>query len=141
MISLTRRYRFSASHRLHSPVLSEDENRALYGKCNNPYGHGHNYLLEVTARGQRDAVTGMVLVREALDRLVEREILQAYAHSNLNREILGAVPTSEVLAGAILGRLKERWSTAFAAAGPQLEKVCIRETPRNIFEVSADEIE
>src|SRR2546428_10774886 len=81
---LTRRYRFSASHRLHSDDMSPEENVATYGKCNNPYGHGHNYALEVTVSGLVDESTGMVCNLVDLDGFVEREILDHFDHQNLN---------------------------------------------------------
>ena len=81
---LTRRYWFSASHRLHSDEMSAEENRATYGKCNNPYGHGHNYALEVTVSGAVDASTGMVCNLADLDGFMAKEILARYEHVNLN---------------------------------------------------------
>ena len=81
---LTRRYMFSASHRLHSDAMSEAENAATYGKCNNPYGHGHNYALEVTVSGQVDESTGMVCNLVDLDGFVQREILERFDLENLN---------------------------------------------------------
>ncbi len=86
-ISLTRRYKFAASHRLHSPAFSEEENTRLYGKCSNPYGHGHNYVLEVTIAGPVDPATGMVANLGELDPFVEREIVEAFDHKYLNEEI------------------------------------------------------
>ncbi|MFQ5696611.1 MAG: 6-carboxytetrahydropterin synthase, partial [Terriglobia bacterium] len=100
MIYLTRRYRFSASHRLHSPRLSEEENQRVYGKCSNPGGHGHNYVLEVTVGGEPDARTGMVVDLGLLDAFVEKEILERFDHAYLNadRERFGErVPTAENL--------------------------------------------
>src|SRR5712691_9767251 len=96
---LTRRYMFSASHRLHSDAMSEEENKATYGKCNNPYGHGHNYTLEVTVSGPVDESTGMVCNLTDLDDFVQREILERFDHQNLNTltEFLKAVPTTENL--------------------------------------------
>ena len=79
---LTRRYMFSASHRLHSDEMSEEENRATYGKCNNPYGHGHNYMVEVTVSGSVDAATGMVCNLADLDGFVHKEIVDRYDHQN-----------------------------------------------------------
>src|SRR5579864_5160585 len=81
---LTRRYRFSASHRLHSEAMSAEENRDTYGKCNNPYGHGHNYVLEVAVSGQVDPATGMVCNLVDLDGFVEKEVLARYDIENLN---------------------------------------------------------
>jgi len=96
---LTRRYMFSASHRLHSPQLSDDENRATYGKCNNPHGHGHNYMLEVTVSGTVDQATGMVCNLVDLDGFVEKEILERFDLQNLNTlpEFKDLVPTTESL--------------------------------------------
>jgi 6-pyruvoyltetrahydropterin/6-carboxytetrahydropterin synthase len=141
---VTRRYGFAASHRLHAPQLNEDENRRLYGKCNNPFGHGHNYVVEVSARGPADARTGLAVDTSRLDGLVDREVLIPFSHRNLNVEVnsfAAVVPTSENLAVEICRRLKKNWSTAFSGEWPRLEKVRIAETPRNIFEIKADEIE
>src|SRR5712691_8210303 len=96
---LTRRYRFSASHRLDSPEMSPEENRATYGKCNNPHGHGHNYTLEITVSGPVDPSTGMVCNLVDLDGFVEREVLSRYDLQNLNmlQEFAQLVPTTENL--------------------------------------------
>ena len=139
---LTRRYMFSASHRLHSDAMSEAENVATYGKCNNPYGHGHNYVVEVSARGPLDG-SGRAVDIELLDRLVERQVLAPFAHRNLNLDVNSfarLVPTSENLAVEICRRLKDNWRTAFPGEWPKLERVRIAETARNIFEVYAHEI-
>ena len=144
MFRVTRRYEFAASHRLHSDELSEDENRTLYGKCNNPHGHGHNYVVDVSVRGPLDPATGQALEIGVLDALVRREVVTPFDHRNLNREIAvfgEVVPTSENLGVEICRRLKRNWAQAFPGAWPKLEKVRIGETPRNIFEVRADEIE
>src|SRR5437764_9662270 len=79
---VTRRYEFAASHRLHSAEFSEARNRELYGKCNNPYGHGHNYAVEVSVRGPVDEITGRAVDPRQLDDLVDREVLQAFDHRN-----------------------------------------------------------
>lgn len=144
MFRVTRRYAFAASHRLHAAALTEEQNRLLYGKCNNPYGHGHNYEVEVSARGPADARTGLAIDTAALDALVAREILSPFAFRDLNRDVASfaqCVPTSENLAVEICRRLKQNWSAAFPGQWPKLEKVRIAETPRNIFEIKADEIE
>ena len=129
---LTRRYRFSASHRLHSDALSEAENREVYGKCNNPHGHGHNYALEVTVSGQVDAKTGMVCNLVELDEAVRREVLERFDHGNLNQkvEFESAVPTTEKLSEAIFHILKQNFNSA------HLEKVRLEETAMNSFEYS-----
>jgi len=141
---VTRRYQFAASHRLHTPQLSEEANQRLYGKCNYPYGHGHNYVVEVSARGPLDEATGCALSVPDLDALVRREVLEVFANRNLNAEIPvfegDLVPTSENLSVEICRRLKRHWHEAFPGAWPKLELIRIAETPRNIFEVDADEI-
>jgi 6-pyruvoyltetrahydropterin/6-carboxytetrahydropterin synthase len=139
MIGVTRRYRFAASHRLHTPRLSEEQNRELYGKCNNPYGHGHNYEIEITVKGPVDEATGRAVDLVELDRLVKAEVLDAFDHRNLNAEIphfAETVPTSENLTLDIDRRLRARWQVAFPGAWPRLEKIRIAETPRNIFEIA-----
>ena len=100
MVYLTRRYRFSAAHRLHSEALDEEQNERLYGKCNNPFGHGHNYVLEVTVSGPVDPATGMVLNLTDLDGAVQAEVLDRFEHTNLNLDVdsfAGRVPTTENL--------------------------------------------
>jgi 6-pyruvoyltetrahydropterin/6-carboxytetrahydropterin synthase len=127
---LTRRYMFSASHRLHSPELSEAENRATYGKCNNPHGHGHNYMLEVTVSGHVDEATGMVCNLMDLDGFVESEILERFDIQNLNTlpEFKDLVPTTETLSIVIYEIMQREFRFA------HLEKVRIEETMMNSFE-------
>lgn len=127
---LTRRYFFSASHRLHRGDLSDAENRSVYGKCNNPYGHGHNYALEVTVSGQVDPSTGMVCNLADLDEAVRREILDRFDHMNLNlcSEFAASVPTTENLIAVISDILKQNFSAA------HLESIRLEETAKNSFE-------
>ncbi len=122
---------FSASHRLNNAALSPEENRRLYGKCNNPYGHGHNYALEVTVSGPLDP-HGMVCDITALDAVVAREVLERFDHQNLNclPEFQRLVPTTENLCI----RIYEILQRSFTAA--HLEKVRIEETALNSFEYS-----
>jgi 6-pyruvoyltetrahydropterin/6-carboxytetrahydropterin synthase len=118
--------------------LSDGENRATYGKCNNPYGHGHNYEVVITVRGQV-ADTGRVIDLDALDRLVEAEILTSFRHRNLNEEVdvfRRQVPTTENLASEVDRRLREVWDSRFGIDGPRLERISIQETERNICELS-----
>ena len=139
MIRVTRKYRFSASHRLHAAELSNAENADLYGKCNNPYGHGHDYEIEVSARGPLEPCSGRAIDRAALDRLVEEQVLRPFDHKYLNTEsgaFQQVVPTTENLAREIYARLQAGWNSAFPGPWPVLDKVRIAETPRNIFEVS-----
>ena len=131
---LTRRYMFSASHRLHSDEMTADENQAVYGKCNNPYGHGHNYNIETTVSGPVDQQTGMVCNLMDLDGFVHREILERFDHQNLNLlpEFSDAVPTTENLCIAIYEIVKRSFTAA------HLEKVRIEETMMNSFEYSGE---
>ncbi|MGH9771706.1 MAG: 6-carboxytetrahydropterin synthase [Candidatus Acidiferrales bacterium] len=133
-ISLTRRYRFSASHRLHRAAFSEEENQRLYGKCSNPHGHGHNYVVEVTLTGPVDPATGMVANLGDLDPFVEREVVEQFDHKYMNEEIAefrDRVPTTENVAREIYRRLRR-----FPHA--RLERVRIEETSKNSFEVSEE---
>ena len=132
---LTRRYMFSASHRLHSEEMSQEENAAIYGKCNNPHGHGHNYMLEVTVSGQVDAQTGMVCNLADLDGFVERELRERFDHQNLNTlpEFSKVVPTTENLCIAIYDILRRGFTLA------HLDKVRIEETMMNSFEYRGEE--
>lgn len=86
-IEITRRTHFSASHRLHSPHLSEEENRKVYGACNNPHGHGHNYYLEVTITGEPDPKTGMIINLSDLDKIIERDIVSKVDHHHFNHDV------------------------------------------------------
>ncbi len=140
MTRLTRRYHFSASHRLHSDRFSADENRALYDKCNNPYGHGHDYLLEVSVAGPLDRESGQVVNMQALDRLVAEHVVEDFDHKYLNadvREFKDAVPTSENILRVIEDRLRAGWRSAFPGDWPRLEAIRLRETKRNLFELRA----
>ncbi len=129
---LTRGYEFAASHRLHSPHLSDEENRQLFGKCNYLYGHGHNYELEVTVAGPVDARSGRVLDPDVLDAIVNREVVDRYDHRHFNHDIpefAGLVPSAEVITRTIWDRLVER-----IPGHARLHRVLVRETARNIFE-------
>ena len=127
---LGRRYRFAASHRLHSDQLSESENWHVYGKCNNPYGHGHNYVVDVRVSGDVDPATGMIANLADLDAFVEEKVIEPFDHKFLNEE--GAefrekVPTTENLCMEIYERLKK-----FPHA--RLEAIRVVETGNNSFE-------
>ena len=127
---LSRRYLFSASHRLHSDAMSPQENRDTYGKCNNPYGHGHNYTVEVTVSGQVDAQTGMVCNLADLDTFMEREVLARFGLENLNTlpEFAQQVPTTENLCIQIYEIVQRGFPQA------HLERVRLEETMMNSFE-------
>lgn len=131
---LTRRYRISASHRLHSDAYDASRNQAVYGKCNNPHGHGHNYLIEVTVSGQVDAKTGMVCNLGDLDGFVQKNIVERFDHTNLNLDasFLKLVPTTENLCIEIYGLIVSGFHKA------KLERVRIEETANNFFEYAGE---
>jgi 6-pyruvoyltetrahydropterin/6-carboxytetrahydropterin synthase len=136
-IELGRRYRFSASHRLHSAHLSEEENYRVFGKCNNPYGHGHNYVIEVNMSGEVDSATGMIANLADLDAFVERKVLGEFDHKSLNEDVPAfrdRVPTTENLCIEIFQRLK-----AFPNA--KLERIRVQETGNNSFEYAGENLE
>jgi 6-pyruvoyltetrahydropterin/6-carboxytetrahydropterin synthase len=111
VLQITRREEFSAAHRLHNPALSAEENRRLYGICNNPNGHGHNYALEVTVHGEVPPGTGMVMDLNRLMLLLREEILQQVDHRHLNHDVpflAGVIPTAENVAIAFWNRLAPR---------------------------------
>jgi 6-pyruvoyltetrahydropterin/6-carboxytetrahydropterin synthase len=135
-LELGRRYHFSASHRLHSAHLSQEENSQVFGKCNNPFGHGHNYVLEVGVSGGVDPATGMIANLTDLDGFVEKVVLQVFDHKSLNDDVVAfreKVPTTENLCIDIYERLK-----SFPHA--KLERVRIEETRNNSFEYAGEEI-
>lgn len=135
-IELGRRYIFAASHRLHSEKLSAGENSRVYGKCNNPHGHGHNYVVEINVSGTVDPATGMIANLADLDAFVEREVIEAFDHRSLNEEVSvfrNQVPTTENVCIEIFQRLKH-----FPKA--KLERVRVEETSNNAFEYAGEEV-
>jgi 6-pyruvoyltetrahydropterin/6-carboxytetrahydropterin synthase len=128
-----RRYALSASHRLHSDALTAEENQAAYGKCNNPHGHGHNYVIEVLVSGAVDADTGMVLNMATLDEVVGNRVIDRFDHTNLNLDSLfvNRVPTTENLCRAVFELLDGAIDTV------KLAQVRVEETENNFFECSA----
>jgi len=128
-----RRYMLSASHRLNTPALTAEENRAAYGKCNNEHGHGHNYFVEVLVGGVVDAETGMVVDLVALDDTVRTRVLDRFDHANLNLDLLFAdyVPTTENFCRTIFALLQD------GLPAGELEHVRVEETENNFFECSA----
>jgi 6-pyruvoyltetrahydropterin/6-carboxytetrahydropterin synthase len=140
LVRAGRRYRFSASHRLHTPLLSAEENRAIYGKCNNPYGHGHDFVMDVVFCGELRQPEGRLLPLAALDAFVREVVLRHFDHVDLNTQIeefAGLPSTSENLARVLIARLESAWPQWFSSGAVKLEKVRIWETARNIFEESA----
>jgi 6-pyruvoyltetrahydropterin/6-carboxytetrahydropterin synthase len=126
MVYLTRRAEFSAAHYYHNPQLSAEENQRIFGKCNNPNGHGHNYTLEVTVKGQVDRRSGFVVDLKQLKGVLHREVLDAMDHRFLNKEVpefVTRIPTTENIALTIWQRLAPKLKQA------QLHRVRIYETP------------
>ena len=125
-----RRYLLSASHRLHTPSLTAEQNRAAYGKCNNPHGHGHNYTVEVMVGGQVAAETGMVINLVDLDRVVRKEVLDRFDHANLNLDPLftSVVPTTENLCRTVFRLIRDKLHPG------ELEYVRVEETENNFFQ-------
>jgi 6-pyruvoyltetrahydropterin/6-carboxytetrahydropterin synthase len=131
---LSRRYLFSASHRLHSDEMSEAENESTYGKCNNPYGHGHNYTLQVTVSGRVDPQSGMVCNLVDLDSFIEKNVLAHFDKENLNTmtEFANHVPTTENLCLQIYEIVHRGFTLA------HLERVRLEETMMNSFEYTGE---
>jgi 6-pyruvoyltetrahydropterin/6-carboxytetrahydropterin synthase len=125
-VYLTRKAEFSASHLYHNPEFSAEENQRVFGKCNNPHGHGHNYTLEVTVKGKVDARSGFVVDLKQLKEIMHREVLDAFDHRFLNKEIpefFKTIPTTENLAIVIWQRLAPMLKAA------ELHRVRVYETP------------
>lgn len=136
-LELGRRYRFSASHRLHTAHLSEEENSRVFGKCSNPYGHGHNYVVEVSLSGDVDPATGMIANLTDLDAFVQHHVLDEFDHKSLNEDVPAfrdRVPTTENVCIEIFQRLK-----SFPEA--KLERIRVEETGKNSFEYAGDDLE
>ena|SRR5258707_924502 len=129
MVYLTRKAEFAASHYYHNPAFTPEQNRATFGKCNNPHGHGHNYHVEITVSGKVDPATGMVCNLVDLDGFVRNEILERFGHQNLNTlpEFQTEVPTTENLCIRIYEILRQGFHHA------HLEKVRMEETMMNSF--------
>jgi 6-pyruvoyltetrahydropterin/6-carboxytetrahydropterin synthase len=127
---LTKRYSFPASHRLHRDDMSAQENQAIYGKCNNPHGHGHNYAVEITVSGQVDPKTGMVCNLADLDKFTQTRVINIFDHANLNclPQFAGAIPSTENLCIEIYNIFKQGLTFA------NVEKIRIEETSKNSFE-------
>ena len=130
---LSRRYHFAASHRLHVDALTPERNRDIYGKCNNPFGHGHNYAVQVTLSGWVDTVTGMVTNLGDLDSFARREMLDLFDHANLNTLecFLDLVPTTENLC-------VELWRIFAQYPHARLERIRVEETGNNAFDYFGD---
>ena len=129
MVRLSQKFEFSATHRLHNPALSDEENCRVYGKCNNPHGHGHNYELQVTLKGTPDKTTGVVVDVPAFERIVAATVIDRFDHRNLNVELpefRELIPSVENIAMTIHRLLKPK----FLDQGIQLASVTVWETPK-----------
>ena len=126
MVFLTRKAEFSAAHYYHNPEFTPQENRRIFGKCNNPHGHGHNYMLEVTVKGNVDPRSGFVVDLKELKEIMNREVIEALDHRFLNKEVpefARSIPTTENLAISIWNRLKPKLRLA------ELHRIRVYETP------------
>jgi 6-pyruvoyltetrahydropterin/6-carboxytetrahydropterin synthase len=130
-VIVTRRLRFNAAHRVHNPALSDAENHELFGKCNNPNWHGHNYILDVSVKGEVDKKTGYVIDLAKLKRIVEKEVIDKVDHRNMNVEVdfmRGVIPTTENIVVAM-------WNVIAPAVAPaKLERLVLAETDNNSAE-------
>lgn len=134
LVQVTQSFEFSASHRLHCPSLSDDENRRIFGKCNNPTGHGHNYQLEVTVAGRIDAATQRLIDIRALERVVKERVVDRFDHKHLNTdcgEFKDLNPSVENIARVIWSLLEDRFAPA------ALHRVRVWETPKTCAEIVA----
>ena len=137
MVYLTRKAEFSASHYYHNPEFTPEENQRIFGKCNNPHGHGHNYTLEVTVKGEVDQRSGFVVDLKELKEIMNREVLDAVDHRFLNqevREFRDQIPTTENLAIAIWNWLHPKFNVA------RLHRVRLYETPDLFVDYYGEEI-
>lgn len=138
MISVTRKATFSASHRLHNPEWSEEKNIAIYDICNNPKGHGHNYILEVTVSGNTDPESGYVIDLKKMKRIINENIIQYVDHKHLNFDVpflKGIIPTSENIAVVFWDILKDKFEDK------KLTKIKLWETENNVIEYTGEPIE
>src|SRR3979409_1069869 len=126
MVYLTRKIEFSASHLYHNPAFSAEENRRVFGKCNNPFGHGHNYILEVTVAGDPDVVSGLIVPVAWLDELVGGKILRLFRNPSLSldmAEFAHLVPTTENVTQVAADLLARDWREYIGEGSARLEKV------------------
>ena len=133
-VRVTRRVHFSAAHRLHSPALTDEENARVYGPCNHPNWHGHNYEMEVTVEGEPDPRTGYLVDLGEL-RDVAEEVIGQMDHRNLNLDVpwlQGVIPSTENLVVAIWNQLAPR------VPGGRLARIVLWETPRNYAEYTGE---
>lgn len=139
-LEITRREEFSAAHRLHNPALGEEENRRLYGICNNANGHGHNYAVEVTVRGPLPDGTGMVMDLNRLMVILKEELIDAVDHKNLNLDVpflAGIIPTAENVAVAFWKRIEPRISRF---EGARLERIRLYESRSNFVDYRGESL-
>ena len=135
IVTVTRRLQFNAAHRVHNPALSDEENNRLFGKCNNPNWHGHNYTLDVSVSGSVDDRTGYVLDLGALKKIVEERAVNLIDHKNFNLDVpfmRGVIPTSENIVVAIWRELEP------VIAPGRLVRLVLWETPNNYVEYTGE---
>jgi len=131
IVTVTRRLHFNAAHRVHNPALSDDENQRLFGKCNNPNWHGHNYILDVSVSGPVDDKTGYVIDIAQIKQVAQREVIDKVDHHNFNLEVdfmQGVIPTTENIVVGI-------WRVLAPLISPgRLTRLVLWETPNNYVE-------
>jgi 6-pyruvoyltetrahydropterin/6-carboxytetrahydropterin synthase len=134
-VTVTRRLHFNAAHRVHNPALSDAENQAIFGKCNNPNWHGHNYMLDVSITGEPDPRTGYVIDLAVLKRIVEREVVDKVDHRNFNLEVdfmRDVIPTTENI-------IVQMWRVLAPAVAPaRMTRLVLWETPNNYVEYTGE---
>ena len=137
-VYITRKARFSAAHRYHNPAWTAEKNREVFGPCNNPFGHGHNYEVEVTVEGEVDAETGMVMNLREIDAVLDEEVVSRMDHRHLNEELpewKDRVPTTENIAIAIWQRVEPR----LVRKSARLHRVRVYESPELYAEYLGEE--
>ena len=137
-VSVTRKYRFSASHRLHTDALTREDNARVFGKCNNLFGHGHDYELNVRVRGRVDAKTGLLIQIEDLDQYVDNRVLHRFANRYINidvPEFESLCPRPKTWFSSLRNFSKKAGTNTFGVNGPKLSGIEIQETARNGFEL------
>ncbi|HXG39093.1 MAG TPA: 6-carboxytetrahydropterin synthase [Bacteroidota bacterium] len=136
MVYVTRRATFSASHRLYNPSFSDERNHEVFGKCANPNGHGHNYVLEVTVGGEPKSETGYVIDLSKLKLIIKQEIIDKVDHKHLNHDVdflQGVIPTAENIVKAFWAILAPRITEG------RLVSLRLHETENNVVEYRGDE--
>lgn len=143
MVYVTRRAHFSAAHRLFNPGFTDERNDAVFDKCNNPRGHGHNYELEVTVRGLPDPATGYVIDLKRLARLMDEHVIDLVDHKHLNHDVdvlRGVIPTAENIA-VIFWQILEPQIATVVTNGAALHSIRLYESANNFVDYFGEPVE